>query len=226
MAYFAELNNNNEVIRVVVVPDDINTSNGPLNENPKHIDGEEWCRNNVPDHSDQIRSPKGVSWKECFKDTTIRGIFPGVNCIYSSQYDIFVPYKPAGRDDWIINPSTLRWEPIHGWYGETLPNGRIPFEHYDTTNTRWLSLLPPKGNSEDIDPNYIFKNQFYWNPDNNEWVALTDVEPMHLNDGTTMARPFWNFTNNRIENWDINPDTSEDICTFYWDNANNTWVGL
>lgn len=226
MAYFAELNNTNEVVRVVVVSDDIPTSNGLLKDNPMHVDGEEWCKNNIPDHPDQIRSPKGVAWKQCFNDGTTRGIFPGPNCIYSPQYDIFVPFKPAGRDDWVINPSTFRWEPTHGWYGATLPNGKIPFEHYDDINKRWISLLPPKGNSEDINPNYIFKDQFYWNPANNEWVALTDVESMYLNDGTTRSRVFWNFTNNRIEHWDQATENSEEACTFYWDNVNNTWVGI
>ena len=45
MANFAELNQENIVLRVIVVGDDVPTSNGPLGENPMHIDGETYCTN-------------------------------------------------------------------------------------------------------------------------------------------------------------------------------------
>ena len=43
MAHFAELNENNTVLRVVVVGNDINTSSGLLGDNDMHVDGETWC---------------------------------------------------------------------------------------------------------------------------------------------------------------------------------------
>jgi hypothetical protein len=45
MAHFAELDENNIVLRVCVVDNNIQTSDGPLGENDMHIDGETWCTN-------------------------------------------------------------------------------------------------------------------------------------------------------------------------------------
>ena len=45
MAHFAELDNSNTVIRVVVVGNDVETAAGPLGENDMHVDGETWCIN-------------------------------------------------------------------------------------------------------------------------------------------------------------------------------------
>ena len=42
MAHFAELDENNNVLRVCVVDDNIETSDGPLGENDMHVDGETW----------------------------------------------------------------------------------------------------------------------------------------------------------------------------------------
>ena len=53
--YFAKLNESNDVIEVVVVAGDIPTAAGPLIDNPKHVDGETWCQNNI--------SPG--TWKQC-----------------------------------------------------------------------------------------------------------------------------------------------------------------
>ena len=43
MASFAELNENNKVIRVVKMADDISTSNGPLGDNDMLVDGDSLC---------------------------------------------------------------------------------------------------------------------------------------------------------------------------------------
>ena len=45
MAHFAHLNSENKVIRISVVSNDIETSDGPLGENEMHVDGETWCQN-------------------------------------------------------------------------------------------------------------------------------------------------------------------------------------
>ena len=43
MAHFAELNENNEVVRIVA--NDIPVNGQTLLENDMHIDGEKWCEN-------------------------------------------------------------------------------------------------------------------------------------------------------------------------------------
>ena len=43
MAHFAELDENNIVLRVCVGSNDIQTSDGSLGDNDKHVDGEKWC---------------------------------------------------------------------------------------------------------------------------------------------------------------------------------------
>ena len=45
MAHFAKLDENNIVLEVVVIGNDIPTSNGLLAKNDMHPDGEQYCRN-------------------------------------------------------------------------------------------------------------------------------------------------------------------------------------
>ena len=98
--YFAKLNESNDVIEVVVVAGDIPTAAGPLIDNPKHVDGETWCQNNI--------SPG--TWKQCSDDGSFRNKFPGeIYYYYDSENDRFLLKKPY--DNWVLNSTNLEWEP-------------------------------------------------------------------------------------------------------------------
>ena len=97
--YFAKLNDQNIVIDTVVVGGDVNTSSGPLSENPMHVDGETWCQNNISQGN----------WKQCSDSGAFRGNFPGQsNYYYNSDKDKFIPNKPY--DNFVLNETTWLWE--------------------------------------------------------------------------------------------------------------------
>ena len=96
MAHFAELNENNEVLRVIVV-DNNDTSNS---------DGEEI-------ELIGISFLKGLfgndtNWKQTSYNGNFRVRYAGIGYSYDETLDAFVPPKPY--DSWIINSTTADWE--------------------------------------------------------------------------------------------------------------------
>lgn len=67
MAHFAEIGQDNRVLRVIVVPDE------------HEVDGEEWCA-----------SLLGGRWLQTSYNATIRGKFAGVGDTYDEELDEFV----------------------------------------------------------------------------------------------------------------------------------------
>ena len=89
MAYFAELDNNNVVLRVVVVGNDCVPSD-------EHIDGETWC----------INFFKGGTWKQTSYNHNFRKKYAGVGDIYDAAKNKFISPQPYAswaldaNDDW------------------------------------------------------------------------------------------------------------------------------
>jgi hypothetical protein len=96
MAYFAKLDVNSYVEKVIVVGDDIATSNGPLSDNPKHVDGETYCANLY-----------GGTWKQSPENNEFRKQRAAINSFYDSTKDIFISPKPF--TSWVLN-SNNDWE--------------------------------------------------------------------------------------------------------------------
>jgi len=107
MAHFAELkiktdptgftSDEKQVVeRVVVVGNDIETSNGPLGENNMHVDGEQWC----------IDFFKGGIWKQTSYNSNFRKQYAGIGMIYDPVKDKFLGQQPHAswsldsNDDW------------------------------------------------------------------------------------------------------------------------------
>ena len=85
MAHFAELDENNIVLRVVVINDDY------------EADGENWCNNFF-----------GGTWKQTSYNETIRKNYAGIGFIYDETRDAFIPPQPY--NSWILNETTCRYE--------------------------------------------------------------------------------------------------------------------
>jgi len=113
MAIFAQLNKNNIVLRVIVVGDDIQTSNGLLSNNPKHTDGENYC----------LIFGTGP-WKQGFEDGT-RKQRPNIGYLYDFTNDVFI--KPQPYASWTLD-SNFDWQPPI-----TKPNS----PNYDLYSVRW-----------------------------------------------------------------------------------------
>ena len=84
------------VKRVVVVGNDIATSNGPLGDNDMHVDGETWCVNFF----------KGGTWKQTSYNSNFRKQYAGIGYTYDATKDKFITPQPFAswsldsNDDW------------------------------------------------------------------------------------------------------------------------------
>ena len=89
MAHFAELDNDNKVLRVVVVGNDCVPSD-------EHIDGETWC----------INFFKGGTWKQTSYNNNFRKQYAGIGMTYDSAKNKFISEQPHAswsldeNDDW------------------------------------------------------------------------------------------------------------------------------
>ena len=85
MAYFAELNENNIVVRVLATP----------NDSPN--EGYDWLIENL-----------GGRWLKTSYNSNIRKNYAGIGFIYDQSRDAFIAPKPY--PSWILNEDTCRWE--------------------------------------------------------------------------------------------------------------------
>jgi hypothetical protein len=94
MAHFAELNENNEVLRVVVIANpELLDENGDEQESL----GISFCNTLF-----------GGTWKQTSYNNNIRKNFAGIGFIYDSGRDAFIPPKPYAS--WVLNETTCQWE--------------------------------------------------------------------------------------------------------------------
>jgi hypothetical protein len=84
MAHFAEIDDKNIVLRVLV------TDNDAPNE------GHDWLVENL-----------GGNWVKTSYNGNIRKNFAGIGYTYDSERDAFIPPKPF--DSWLLDEATCRW---------------------------------------------------------------------------------------------------------------------
>jgi hypothetical protein len=94
MAHFAELGENNTVLRVIVVANE-----ELLDENGEEVEakGAEFCRNLL-----------GGTWKQTSYNNNFRVRYAGMGYTYDSDLDAFIPPKPF--PSWSLNEETADWE--------------------------------------------------------------------------------------------------------------------
>lgn len=95
MAHFAEIGENNTVLRVIVVD---NKDTRDANGNEVESVGAEFCRNLL-----------GGTWKQTSYNASFRKNYAGAGFRYDSQRDAFIP--PQAFPSWTLNESTCRWDP-------------------------------------------------------------------------------------------------------------------
>lgn len=86
MAHWAEIDENNTVLRVIV------TDNNASNE------GYDWLIERL-----------GGNWIQTSFNSNFRNKFAAVGDIYNQQRDVFIPPKPF--DSWVLNEDTCLWDP-------------------------------------------------------------------------------------------------------------------
>lgn len=90
MAHWAELDENNKVLRVTVGD----------NNDPAGDEGYSWLINNL-----------GGTWIKTSYNANIRKNFAGIGYIYDEVRDAFIPPKPT-EGNWILNENTCLWEQV------------------------------------------------------------------------------------------------------------------
>lgn len=95
MAHFAQLNENNIVIQVIVVHNsDCLDANGEESE----AVGAGFCAKLF-----------GGNWKQTSFNGNIRKNYAGIGYVYDRIRDAFIPPKPY--NSWLLNEDTCRWDP-------------------------------------------------------------------------------------------------------------------
>jgi len=148
MAHFAELNNSNEVLRVIVISnDDVEANGGELSS-----EAETFVASIVP-HSDS-----GTAWKQTSYNNNFRKQYAGIGYTYDASKDKFILPQPFpswslnSNDDWQApvtyptiteidsEPVLISWdEDNQKWLGETYTGDPIVTTNYewDATNLQW-----------------------------------------------------------------------------------------
>ena len=137
-------------VKGVVVGKDVPTADGPLGDNPKHVDGETYCHDLF----------KGGMWKQTFKDNSFRKQYAGTTFIYDPVKDIFKQPQPYAswaldaNDDWQA-PVTF---PTVTAYGDPAKQYILD---WDEDGQQWTAkdLEDPQG-------------FFNWDPSGLTWVAI------------------------------------------------------
>jgi hypothetical protein len=190
MAHFAQLDDNNRVLQVIVVSDE------------HEQNGEQWCHEFA-----------GGRWKQTSRSGRIRKNYAGIGYTYDEQRDAFIPPRPF--PSWSLNEDTCRWESPNAkpdteyqyrWselLSQWITTNKWMFENYGLTQD--YSLIAPtveKYGLEDkkfvkvIDkPEYVLQlekanNILFAHVTVTEWTAdikrnyLIDIDALHREIGT------------------------------------------
>jgi hypothetical protein len=149
MANFAELDDNNVVLRVVQVSNDTPTANGPLGENDMHVDGEVYCQNLF----------KGGNWKQSSFNSNFRSNPATIGGTYDAEKDAFI--NPQPYNSWTLNDSN-KWVPpvVIPGPDDLEFNGQEIHTRWDEANTRWIGY---NNSNQDV---------CVWDASTSTWSAL------------------------------------------------------
>lgn len=97
MAHFAELDDNNVVLRVVVINNEVLTDKNGNESEQKGVDF--------------LKSLYGenTNWVQTSYNSNFRKNYAGIGSKYDAAIDAFIP--PKVLQSWILNEQTYKWEP-------------------------------------------------------------------------------------------------------------------
>ncbi len=160
MAHFAQLDENNIVIQVIVVSnDDVKNSDG---EEVEQI-GIDFCKNLFGSNT---------NWKQTSYHSNMRVRYANIGYSYDEILDAFIPPKPY--PSWVLNETTANWES---------PVGPAPiltmaemeeglFYSWDDENIQWkIQRRPPVLTEEQVQSRKYYR----WDEETESWVLDTYV---------------------------------------------------
>lgn len=147
MAHFAELDENNFVLRVIVI-----NNNVLLDENGQEVEslGIEFCKSLYGENT---------RWVQSSYNGNFRGMHAEPGGQYLQNIDKFVPSRPESNPSFILDTDLLRWvppkpEPTDG-YGYVWNEEFLQWTRYTTK---------PKPDNE---------NLYLWNKHTEEWEQIS-----------------------------------------------------
>lgn len=105
MANFAQLDDNNMVVNVIVIDNKDITVNGIENE----ARGIAYCQYLIPGTKWKQTSYNTYAGKHAYDGTPFRKNYAGIGYTYDPERDAFIPPKPY--PSWKLVESTCQWEP-------------------------------------------------------------------------------------------------------------------
>ncbi len=153
MAHFAELNNSNEVLQVVVISnEDVNDHGGDLS-----VQAEEFVATLVPHQGG------GNQWKQTSYNNSFRKQYAGTGFTYDATKNKFI--SPSPYPSWSLD-SNDDWQAPVAYPDISQVDSRDILCTWDEENLRWL------GASFDTSQEPWTKYNYVWNATNLEWIEV------------------------------------------------------
>jgi len=123
MAHFAEIDDNNIVLRVLVTD----------NNDPNNDEGYQFLIDNIGGRWIKT-SYNTINNQHMLGGTPLRGNYAAPGYSYNEILDIFLPPKPY--PSWVINETTANWKAP-----TAKPNSSIEHDYYwDETTLSWIAI--------------------------------------------------------------------------------------
>ena len=150
MAHFAELNNSNEVLQVIVISNtDVDANGGD-----ESTQAETFVASIVP------YGTGGVAWKQTSYNNNFRKQYAGIGYSYDSSKDKFITPQPYSS--WSLD-SNDDWKAPVTYPTVTEIGGLTIFISWDEPNSQWL------GQTNDLTVDPITSTDYTWDATNLQW---------------------------------------------------------
>jgi len=159
MAHFAELDENNKVLNVLVVSNKVAVVD-------KSEQAEKWCNKHLP------KTKEGTTWKQTSYNKKFRRKFAGKNYTYDPVRDIFISPKPYSswvedlnnHNDWVAPVAWTRGLSSVGYpVDNTQPEMAVEWDE-DVGNFKGIEY-----NLETATPT---GNEYWWNSNTQQWDLI------------------------------------------------------
>jgi hypothetical protein len=128
MAHFAELNNSNVVLRVIVISNEDVDANG----GDQHADAETFVASIVP------HGTGGTAWKQTSYNNNFRKQYAGEGCTYDAGKNKFILPKPYSS--WSLD-SNDDWKAPVTFPKTTEVDSKNVLIAWDEDNLKWLGTI-------------------------------------------------------------------------------------
>ena len=128
MAHFAEINQENQVLRIIVVG-----NSDCMNEQGQESEGVGvvFCKSLFGDHT---------NWKQTSYNNTFRKNYADIGYFYDEMRDAFIPPKPF--ESWKLNEVTCKWEAPIPMPEQEDSEKPIPYRWVENKQ-EWEKILSP-----------------------------------------------------------------------------------